>query len=354
MKSDLNPVLYAYESTLNDILEIIGEDDYYPALEADGAAPAPASASPTAPAGGSVRSTTTTTTTTTTTATGNNAPGADRKSAQTVNNAKLASSDTSKNPAEAERNKANLVRNITAKVKALIEKIQQILSSLALKLQNRFRLMRETDKGFSKMYYSRKAMVKPYNATKVISYQYNDNFLEQTVTKMMQEVTLCIDRLRIAEGSTNSNARISQIVSAQQGQTISTLLSPYVKDANVNTIPKFIKYMTSEFRGEKKELVYRANQLPNIEKFALSTKDLQTKCEQYSRNATTTFNRLKALEFQIRRNSDNKQLLEMVAQNMSKASLLYNAYSSILHTYFELKLEEALNYRQILKRFYQF
>ena len=61
MKSDLNPVLYAYESTLSDIFEIIGEDDYYPALEADGAAPAPASASPTAPAGGSVRSTTTTT-----------------------------------------------------------------------------------------------------------------------------------------------------------------------------------------------------------------------------------------------------------------------------------------------------
>ena len=337
MKASYNELIITYESNYFDILRIIGGDII--ALEAE-------TPQPTA--------NTTTQNTTQANTSGNNAPGADRASAQTSNNAKLASSGANKDKIDVKTAVKDTATKVANKVKALLDKIRGIISALALKLKNRLRLVGTTDKGFLKMYYSRKSMVKPYDSTKVVSYQYNNAWMEKTLTKLLGEVTLCIDKLRIAEGTSNTNARISQIVSAPQGQMLQNLFSPYMDKPENVTVTKFISYATNKFRGEKKELIYRSTQLPLIEKFAISTKDVSTRCENYIKTVESSFNRLKSLEYQIRRNSENQRLLELISQNVSKAAILYNAYSALVHTYFELKLEQSLNYRQLLKRFYQF
>lgn len=339
MKAEYNSLLYAYESNYNEILSILNYDI---ALEAEGGPTTPQSSNP-AP-----------TSTSSTASTGNKAPGADRQSAQTANNSKLATSNTSKNPSQAESqvNKIANANKIRDKIRKLLEQIGQIIRNFSLKLQNRIRLLNQTDKGFAKMYYSRKAMVKPYEQTKVISYAYNNSFIDSIINKLMGEISSSLDKLRLA-GTSNASGRISEIVSANQSEIIKVLISPYVKNDSIDTIPRFTKYITDNFRGEKKELVYRAAQLPLIEKYALSTKDVITRCEVYQKSVTASYNRIKNIEYQIRR-SDDTQLQNMMVQNITKATLLFNAYTTILHLYFELKLEESLNYRELLKRFYQF
>ena len=314
MKADYNSLIYTYESNNVDILNIIS-DSFSVAMEAEG----------------------------------NNTPD--------EVNASKAVSDTVKSDEAKGIDKTKLINKVVERVKALIKKIGEIFDGLRRKLLNRLRLLNETDKGFYKLYYKRKSMVKPYQNIRVVSYQYNNQVLDRPIEKLMQETTMCLDKLRAIEGTTNGSSRISDILNAPQGKIIEVLLDPYIdgdSKGNITSVNDFIKYLVEKYRGEKKELVYRDTQLPQIEANALSTKDLANRCNGYIKSAQEAYNKLKVLEYQISRNSTDDKVVKLITANAAKAATLYNAYSALIHAYYELKLEQSLNYRIILKKFYQF
>ena len=312
MKAEYNSLLYAYESNAADILSIIA-DDFEIATEAEEQVP-------------------------------------------TEIDSSKAVSDTVKSDEAKSASKTMLINKVIEKVKALIKKIFSMFESLKRKLSNRFRLLGETDKGFFNMYYRRKSMVKPYKNVKVISYEYNNQFLDRRADKLMSEITGCLDKLRAIKGTTNINARLSEIITAPQGKVIEVLLSPYIEsgDAPVTTMESFIKYIVSKYRGDKKEIVYNDTQLPQIEANALSTKAIASKCNNYLNSAQESYNKLKTLEHQISRTTDDEKVTKLISSNAAKAATLYNAYTTFLSAFYELKLEQSLNYRIILKKFYQF
>ena len=313
MKAEYNSLIYAYESNNVDILNIIGSE-FDIATEAESKTP------------------------------------------DEINGAK-AVSDTVKSDEAKAIDKTKLINKTIERVKALIKKIGEIFNSLQRKLLNRLRLLGETDKGFFTLYKKRKAMIKPYQTIKVISYQYNNQVLDQPIEKMLTEIVTCIDKMRATEGTVNSSARISDILNASQGNVIEVLLDPYLtggSDIKPTNISEFVKYLVSKYRGDKKELVYRDSQIPQIEANALSTKELASKCNGYLKKAQEAYNKIKTLEYQVSRNSSDDKVVKLVTANAAKAATLYNAYSALLHAYYELKLEQSLNYRAILKKFYQF
>lgn len=272
-------------------------------------------------------------------------------------NAKTAVSDTVRSDEDKAVNKTLIINKVIERVKALIKKIGEIFDTLRRKLSNRLRLLGETDKGFYKLYYKRKSMVKPLQVVKVISYTYNNQVLDRPIEKMMQEIPACLDKLRAVEGTTNGSSRISEIITAPQGKILEVLLEPYVDSSDkgiVDNINDFTKYLVGKYRGEKKEMVYRDTELPKIEASAMSTKDIASKCNAYLKDAQDAYNKLKALEYQVSRNLSDEKVVKLVTTNAAKAATLYNAFSALLHSYYELKLEQSLNYRIILKKFYQF
>lgn len=313
MKADYNSVIYAYESNNVDILNIIA-DSFDVAMEADSNTPDEV-------------------------------------------NASKAVSDTVKSDERKAIDKTTLINKVVERVKALIKKIGDMFEALRRKLSNRLRLLGETDKGFAKLYYKQKSMIKPYKTIKVVSYAYINQVLDAPIDKLLRETSMCLDKLRAIEGTTNGSSRISDILNAPQGKIIEVLLEPYV-DGNskgtISSINDFIKYLVEKYRGEKKELVYHDTQLPQIESIALSTKDLSAKCNTYLKSAQEAYNKLKVLEYQVSRNSTDEKVIKLVTANAAKAATLYNAFSALIHSYYELKLEQSLNYRIILKKFYQF
>jgi hypothetical protein len=138
---------------------------------------------------------------------------------------------------------------------------------------------------------------------------------------------------------------------------IEVLLEPYESNSDsdrVVSIGDFVKYLVEKYRGEKKELIYRDTQLPQIEANALSAKELGRKCDGYLKKAQEAYNKLKTLEYQISRNTNDDKIVKLVTANAGKAATLYNAYDALINAYYELKLEQSRNYRIILKKFYQF
>lgn len=311
MRAEYNSTIHAYESNNVELLSIIA-DEFDVAMEAD------------------------------------------REPAEL--NASNAVKDTVSSEEKSKVKSTLLIQKVAQRIKDLIKKIGEILSGLKLKIQNRLRTLMETDKGFYKLYYKRKSMIKPYKNISVISYKYNNAAIEQPLNKVFSEILMCLDKLRAVEGTSNTNERISTILESGTGNIIETLLEPYVKDSDipVKTIPDFIKYLVQKFRGEKKELVYSDTQLGAIEANALSTKSISDMCNKYLKDAQGAYDKIRALEYQISRTSSDDKVISLISANAAKASVLYNAYSALVSAYYELKVEESLNYRIILKRFYQF
>ena len=306
MKADYNSIFYTYEATQKTIFDILSDI----ALEAD-------------------------------------TPDEIKASA--------AVADTVKSDETKAVQNTNLINKIIERVKKLIRVIISAFDAMKRKLSNRLRLMMESDKGFYTLYYKNKSMIKPLKNVQVISYQYIDQVLDGPMNKLLSEIVLTLDKLRAIEGTSNNNARISDIIAAPQEKTLEVLFSPYIdKGQQISSASEFIKYIVGRYRGEKKTIVYNDTQLPQIEARALSTKKLSAIFNGYLRTAGEAANKVKVLENQIRRHSQSEKEINIIAKNAAKASMLYNTYSALVHAYYEIKLEQSLNYRIILKKFYQF
>lgn len=270
-------------------------------------------------------------------------------------NASSVVKDTVSSDEKSAMNKTNLITKVIERVKEFIKKIAEMCDTLKRKMSNRLRLMMETDKGFQRMYYKRKSMIKPYKSVQVITYQYVDQVLDQPMDKLLNEVSLCLEKLRAIEGTSNNSSRITEIIDAPQGKMIEILFEPYTKQAEtpVTNVQEFIRYIVERYRGEKKEIVFQDTQLQQIESHS-SSASIAAKSNAYLKQAQEAYNKIKVLEYQIKRSETDTKIINLVATNASKAAILYNAYSALINAYYELKLEQCLNYRIILKKFYQF
>ena len=135
---------------------------------------------------------------------------------------------------------------------------------------------------------------------------------------------------------------------------LKALFEPYTRGADnpVTSGPEFIRYMVNLYRGPKEERTYQSSQLNAIEQNAMTTGQIQGRCNQYVKECQEIYNRIRNLPKQLNPDTDEKTVT-LVKENARKAAVLYNAYNSIIHMYFEVKLEQSMNYRIILKKFYQ-
>lgn len=357
MRADYNSLLYQYAVFESEIDAIAGDSlGWTQALEAD----AP-SAGSTGFGGGTITSSTAAganMSTKTTVATPSSQLRSQQQKANNVTDASKAAQNTARiDQKNANKEKTpNKFQEILQKVRELLKKIRMIIDNLSRKLQNRMRICMQTDKGFFNLYKKRKAMMKPHDTVRVISYQYRNNLLEEPMKKIMNEVTQCLNVLKVADGSTNTNGRISEILQAPQGKMIEVLFAPYTKNSKngpVKSVPEFVKYLVDSYRGEKQEFVYKSSQISEIEKNAMAMGDIRGRCNAYMKAAETSYNQIKSLEFQVNRNQSDEKVLQLISENSRKAATLYNAYSALVSAYFEVRLEQSLNYRVILRKMYE-
>ena len=81
--------------------------------------------------------------------------------------------------------------------------------------------------------------------------------------------------------------------------------------------------------------------------------DLSTKCNNMINECKNTVNVLKGIEAKARTQQTSEALLN-ISRRVNKAMSIYNAFLTLTQMYFELKLEECLAARMLLKKFYQF
>lgn len=268
--------------------------------------------------------------------------------------------DTNKSSNELETEVKNEVEpsqktksTILDKIKNFIEKIAAIISNARVKILNRLKLLFETDKGFFKTLYSRRASVKPMKGFKAINYKYSDQYLEMTVKKIGKESLATIKALSNLT-SEPSDTRVKDILAAENKSIGQILLAPYseTKDESLE-VNMFIKELIDKYRGKKEEILYTESMIPQLMQQAQSSSGISNEANQMIAECQNSLNNLKVLEGRARSAKDTNSLKE-VSNRVAKAAAIYNTYLTIVKMYYELKLEHSLSTRALLRKFYQF
>ena len=339
-KADYNSIIEGYETLAMELALIDTGDDV--ALEADGTVTGQTVGQQQAAAAQANTN-------------GNMSQNANGQKADEIN-ARKAVSDTMKNDNREENpnssEKVSKLQKAMDAVRNFIKKIGSILDNLKRILSNRFKLMVQSDRGFFNLYNKQKQIQKPEDQIKVVSYSYLNERLEQPMHGLMNDMKACLTALSMTNPNTTPQGRAGEIIGAN-GNMGEVLFKPYCRDSKdpVTSAPEFIKYMVNNYRGEKSEKLYRSDQLGAIERNAMSAREISNQCQAYLRDAEAQYGRIKMLQNQLNNNSDEK-VVELVKKNASKAATLYGIYNSVIHMYYEVRLEQSMNYRIVLKRFY--
>lgn len=248
------------------------------------------------------------------------------------------------------KKKQSLIQRIQQIIKKVIDRIQQA----SIKIINRLKLMMESDKAFFNTLSQRRASQPPLKNFKAITYSYDDRYLETTMNGIQKTAIASIKQLQNFTG-TSTDPKVKQILESDQGAVSNVMLAFFTKEKTEGgpDVQTFTREMIDRFRGEKKESMHNQSEIPTLMSQAKGTGELSSKCNEMIRECKNSVNVLKAIEAKARVQNTSEGLLD-ISRRVNKAVSLYNTLLTLTRMYFELKLEESLSARMLLKKFYTF
>ena len=263
--------------------------------------------------------------------------------------------DTTKQNTLEPSNKTKL--KLLDKIKKVIQKITEMIRQVSIKIMNRLKLLVESDKAFFTTLSNRRASVKPLKNFKAITYTYDSEYLDNLINNISKLSFVCIKQLSNFT-STASDSKVKMVIESDPGAVSNVLLSFYSKDKNQNGGPDvqtFTREMIDTYRGKKEEKMWSQSKIPALMQIATGNKgnQLSNKCNEIINQCQNALNSLKVLEAKTRAQNTSEGIIN-ISRRITKATNIYNALLTLTRMYFELKIEESLSARMLLKKFYQF
>lgn len=271
-------------------------------------------------------------------------------------NARQAVKDTVKTDEKKQQEENESRVDTNAKISETVKKIGENLKNLQNRITNRNKAIEQTTNSFKLDYEKQKQKIKPESELDIITFPYDNNYLDRTVKSVLKDLRNAINALSFEGGPTNDDEASSDILKSTTKDMLHQVYAKYSKDRRVfkeepETTPEFIRGMILTYRGEKKQFTYRDTQIGNLERLAMNTRDNMNDCMRYINEMNGMYARIKNLPNKVAYNTDEK-VVKQIRSSAQKAAILFDSYGTMVQAYYEAKLEETLSYRAILKRMY--
>ena len=239
-------------------------------------------------------------------------------------------------------------------LKGILETLKNLISKWSIKLKNRLKMMMNTNKGYIKQLNDRMKTVKPGEAIKVVTYAYNIPMIERVYNGVSKQYSTIMNNILNVIANIDKVDPNNVLDGKKDNDLIQDMIQAGFKNNSLDSPNKFFTFIRDQFRGESKEILYRREQLPAIIKLSQDYQALSAKLGKEHANANRELNRIKALETKMLYNGNNADKSKLCNDLVKVATKVRNFYQSFISYYMELKLEQILSYRAIVKRFYQF
>lgn len=238
------------------------------------------------------------------------------------------------------------IQRFTEFLKKLFDELESFIMRKVTGLKNTFKRIQMTDSGFEKTLRNAEVSYKPRNV-ELIMYDYNINFLQSqvdTINKVMS--VFLMDNTPLESIDTQKD----KLVAGKDE------LEKFIMDrmgAGEKALNEYFLYAATNFRGKK---VKKVIMVSNIKYYREGYRKYDIIKNAINTNQSLILEKVKSLRLHYTKMTSNPSVpddLKQLAQKRSKGlAQLYNIYSVINETLFNLRVEELNNCRIVLKRMY--
>jgi hypothetical protein len=237
------------------------------------------------------------------------------------------------------------------KLDQIITFLKELMERFLVKIKNGFQNLMETYSGFESDMRKAEMDTKPKDAINVITYKYVDAALDQSLSKIENAIFKLIDSI----GTDNNDAILSDDypLNFSNDELVKYVLNSAGFPEEVNNDVSLFHYMRQNFRGDKIQMTIKKE---SIDYYRITARDLK-KCITFINGKVQGLaNRTNTLKSKLHVITNNPNTSDEVKRKLlvqsKNLAVLYNLYCSTTHAIFELKTEEVMNARIILKKFY--
>lgn len=252
--------------------------------------------------------------------------------------------------ADDDTKKRNFAQKIKDKLKKLISEIIAIIDRQSSEILSIIKRVLLSDKGFKEA--CRKAIKdkKPLEAVKLIAYQYDDSFLDTNLRKFENAINSVADLNKLTDLDSENNP-----LDMKNKDLVAYVLREAGCPKDITDTNLYFEFLKKGFRVAKKEQLYKSSETKKY----YDITSMYDRINKIANNKQNAF-RAKVSKLNTSMNSvitnlqytdDQKRTCLNRSKNMSH---LINTNLSVLSIYVQLKIEQMLSYRIVLKKLYQF
>jgi hypothetical protein len=246
--------------------------------------------------------------------------------------------------------KRNFGINILKKLEEIIKAIVQLIEDAMAKLKVVFQRFLLSDKGFRNEVRKAETERKPLNGVRIIGYEYNLPFLNNLYIAVMEEVKkMC--------GTITNTYKIDENspLNATNDEIQKNLLDGLrINTPEVDSMAKLLTYTKEKFRGTKKEFSVMSPKLGEHLKLTTEYQPMQAKINSDMSNFRLEISKTKSLIQSLANRPDvSDETKQKAIRQTSNLAHLFNFATRFSQLYTELRIEQMLASRVVVKKFYQ-
>jgi len=252
-----------------------------------------------------------------------------------------------------EQTKRDRSKQISDRIGDIFQHILTLLEKLILTVMNAFKKVNLTDKGFRKELRDAEINVKPLNGIKLTMFQYVNEVLETESSKFKNtviEAISLVDTTDINKLKDESNPMNMTSTDLEQYMLKKMGCPSEIKDMTL-----YFQYIKKLFRGKKQEKVIMQDTIRYHMSVLDSYKPLTNRLNIDKASMFSQIHTLRSkLKISTSKPDTPDETKRVVARQMKNVAMIYNMYGTFIGIFYQLKVEQMLNSRIVLKRFYQF
>lgn len=248
------------------------------------------------------------------------------------------------------------INKIVAAISEMIKIALANLETFKQKLANSFQNFMMTNDGYEKQLRIAETNTKPSNAVRLITYTYNDAVLDNVLNKFMPIINKSISALEIkSEEDLQSSMNRKDLLSLSQKDMEKQVMAMIGASKENSRIQIYFHELKKEFRGEKKERIIKKNEINSYRKLISNVKQLNINLSNIQLDMAGKMNQIESrIKVKMKSRDISQKIKNAVKQRLGNLISLYTSFTAFLEVYYVMKIEQVLNARVVLKRFYQF
>ena len=250
-----------------------------------------------------------------------------------------------------ERKKEASSRGFLDRAQQIITRIVAILSKFASKMNIVLSRALKTDDGFRRQINTAIRDRQPYETVRLISFDYDDQFLDIQLKKMDDIVSKTVGSLQASiQKDSNMNEHPLNMSPKDLGRYVLKLMGA---PSDVTDMTLYFLYVKKRYRRKKKEFLFSGNNCRLYYQEALGAKKLHSIITTKSQIMKSQVEKLRNELKTISRSGGTADTVKRDAlKKASGAAHLYNMYANFLRIYAQLRIEKMLSYRAVLSKLF--